>query len=170
MFKCRLWLHIGPPSTLETQNSRIDSNQDSTGWLSLLRERTVPIVLLSTHAAQIMHTVFIFQIIRQNMVNDGFRYPVLPDIILQLARWSSFKTAATRAMFLFVFVVPGLPPWSVSSINSKLAMPSKYRSTQYGRVTKHFYEHFPHFCSRKSRFATKFYRGTLFKIFFHSNL
>ncbi len=46
-----------------------------------------------------------FQIIRQNAVNGGFRYPVLSTIILQLARWLSFKTAATRAMFSFdVFV------------------------------------------------------------------
>ncbi len=60
-----IWSHIGrlstPFSTSEMQNSRLDSNQESTGWLSLLHEqRTVPIVLLSTHAAQIVHTVFIF--------------------------------------------------------------------------------------------------------------
>ncbi len=31
-----------------------------------------------------------------------------PCIILQLARWFSFKTAATLGMFSFVFIVPGL--------------------------------------------------------------
>ncbi len=40
-----------------------------------------------------------FQIIGQNAVNDGFQYPVLSAIILQLAQWSFFKTAATRGMF-----------------------------------------------------------------------
>ncbi len=60
-----------------------------------------------------------FLIIRQNAVNDGFFwYPILSAIILQLARQSSFKTAATRAMFLFVFVVRGLPLQSASSVDS----------------------------------------------------
>ncbi len=48
-----------------------------------------------------------FQIIRQNTVNDGFRY-----------HRSSFITAATQAMFSFVLVVPSLPLHSLSSINS----------------------------------------------------
>ncbi len=59
-----------------------------------------------------------FQIIRQNMVNDGFRYPILSAIILQLAWGSSFKAAATQAMLTFVFAVPGLPLCSASSIDS----------------------------------------------------
>ncbi len=62
-----------------------------------------------------------FQIIRQNAVNDGFRYPVLSAIILQLVRRLSFKTTATQAMFLLVFVVPGLPLHSTSSIDSSPA-------------------------------------------------
>ncbi len=62
-----------------------------------------------------------FQIIRQNAVNDSFRYAVLSAIILQLARWSSFKTGATRAIFLFVFVVPGLPLCFASLIDSSPA-------------------------------------------------
>ncbi len=44
-------------------------------------------------------------------------------------------------------------------------MPSKYRSTRHGRVTKHFCKHFPRFRNCKSRFTTTFYRDTLFKIF-----
>ncbi len=44
--------------------------------------------------------------------------PVLSTIVLQLARRSSFKTAAIRAMFSFVFVVPILPFHSASSIDS----------------------------------------------------
>ncbi len=118
-----------------------------------------------------------FQIIKQNVVNDGFRYRILPAIILQIARRSSFKTGATRAtMLLFVFVVPSLPLYSASSIESSLAtnqlchQNTVARSTQHGRVTKRFYKYFPHFRSRKSSFTTKFYRGTLFKIFFHGNL
>ncbi len=63
----------------------------------------------------------LFLIIRQNELNDGFQYPVLSAIILQLARWSSFKTAATYVMFLFVFVVPGLPLCSASSVDSTSA-------------------------------------------------
>ncbi len=46
-----------------------------------------------------------------------FLVSVLFAIILQLARQSSFKTAATRAMFLFVFVIPSLRLHSASSIN-----------------------------------------------------
>ncbi len=60
----------------------------------------------------------LFQIIRQNALSDGFWYPVLFAIILQLARWLSFKTAATWVMFLFVFIVPGLPLCSASSVDS----------------------------------------------------
>ncbi len=53
----------------------------------------------------------------------------------------------------------------------KLAIPSKYRSTVlHAQVTKHFYEHFSQFCSRKSRFTTKFDWCMLFKNFFHNNL
>ncbi len=59
-----------------------------------------------------------FQIIRQNVVNDGFWHPVLSAIILQLVWRLSFKTAATRAMFLLIFIVPGLPLRSASSIYS----------------------------------------------------
>ncbi len=65
-------------------------------------------------------TLFLFfQIIRQNAVNDsdGFQYLVFSAIILQLARWSSYNTAATWAMFSFVFVVPSLLLHSASSID-----------------------------------------------------
>ncbi len=59
-----------------------------------------------------------FQIIRQIVVNNGFWYPVLSTIILQQARWSSFKTAAIWAMFSFIFIVPGLLLRSASAIDS----------------------------------------------------
>ncbi len=104
------------------------------------------------------HSFYFFQIIRQNAVNDGFWYPVLSHIILKLAWWSSFKTAATRATFSFVFIVPGLLLCVFNRLltHRKPAMPSKYHNTQHERVTKCFYKHFPHFRSRKSRFTTKF--------------
>ncbi len=116
-----------------------------------------------------------FQIIRQNAVNDGFQYPVLSAIILQLAWQSSFKTAATRAIFSFVFIVPSLsfPLCSVSSVDSSHATNRLcHRNTiarKMDESPKSFYKHFPHFCSYKSRFTTLFNRGT-FKIFFHGNL
>ncbi len=50
-----------------------------------------------------------------------FSIHILCAIILQLTRRSSFKSAATRPTFSFVFVVPGLPLCSVSSIDSSLA-------------------------------------------------
>ncbi len=62
-----------------------------------------------------------FQIIKQNAVNDSFRDPVLSAIIVQLARQLSFKTAATRVLFLFIFVVSGLPLCTASSIDSSPA-------------------------------------------------
>ncbi len=112
-----------------------------------------------------------FQIIRQNVVNDGFQYPVLYAIILQLAQWSSFRTTATRAMFSFVYNVPSLLLHSTSSIVSSSATNRLcHQNTWHRQVTKHFYKHFPSFRSRNSCFTTKFYRGTLFKIFFHGNL
>ncbi len=46
-----------------------------------------------------------------------FGIPILSAIILQLIRWPSFKTAATRAMFSFVFIVPGLRLHFASSID-----------------------------------------------------
>ncbi len=49
------------------------------------------------------------QIIRQTWVNNGFQYPIHFAIILQLARWLSFKTAAAQTIFSFVFVVPVSP-------------------------------------------------------------
>ncbi len=115
-----------------------------------------------------------FQIIRQNAVNDSFQYPVFSTIILQLERQLSFKTAATRAMFSFIFAVRSLSlPLCIFNellTHHKLATPSRYRSTQHGRVIKHFYKHFLCFCSCESHSTTKFYhRGTLFKIFFHGN-
>ncbi len=117
-----------------------------------------------------------FQIIWQNAMKDGFQYSVLSTIILQVARWLSFKTATTRAMFLFIFMCPYLPVCSASSIDfspavnrlfhrNNVARDSKYCSTRHGQVTRHFYKYFPHFHSHKSRFTTKFYRGTLFEIF-----
>ncbi len=101
-----------------------------------------------------------FHIIKQNAVNDGFWYPVLSGIILQLAQLSSFKTAVTWVMFSFIFVVPGLPLDSPSLINCSSAT-----NWLCYRVTKRFYKHFPRFCSCKSSFTTKFYHGTLFKFF-----
>ncbi len=67
------------------------------------------------------HSFHFFQIFRQNVVNDGFWYLVLCAVILQPARQSSFKTTATRVMFLSIFVVPGLPLCSVSSVDSSPA-------------------------------------------------
>ncbi len=89
------------------------------GWLILLREQhAVPIVLLPTHVAQIVHTVFIFFKSSDRMWERWFLVSRTLRIILQLARRPSFKTAATRSMSSFVFVVPSLPLHSVSSINS----------------------------------------------------
>ncbi len=76
--------------------------------------------------------------------------------IVQLA-WQSFKTPATRAM-CDVFVVPSLLLCSASSIDSSPAANCLYHR-------KHFFKHFTLFRSRKFRFTTKFYCGTLFKFF-----
>ncbi len=131
-----------------------------------------------------VHSFHFFQIIRQNAVNDGFRYPVFYTIILQLAR-QSFKTAATRAMFSFGFVVLRLVLHSASSVDislfptfhSALCLQSTphppltgyaieiLEHVRHGRVTKSFYKHFPRFRSCNSHFTIKFYRGMLFNIF-----
>ncbi len=110
-----------------------------------------------------------FQIIRQNAVNDGFRYLVLSTIILQLARRSSFKTAATRVMFcsflLFLSFLSTLRlqltfHWLQTSYTIEIPHESPNAFTNISRVLR--------IC--KSRFTTKFYHGMLFKIFFHGNL
>ncbi len=105
------------------QNRWTDSNQESMGDGTLFCVNNVPFpVFCCQRMWHKSYTQFLFfQIIRQNAVNDGFWYPVLSSIILQLARWLSFKTTATQAMFLFVFVVLGLPLHSTSSIDSSPA-------------------------------------------------
>ncbi len=179
MFKCRLWLHIGPPSTpfstLEMQNSRVDSNQDSTGMIKSFAWTTnntpFPLFCCQCVWRKSCTQFSFFQSIRQNAVNGGFRYSVLSTIILQLAQRLFFKTMATRAMFLFVFVVPSLPLHSVSSFNFSPA-PNRlcYQNTVTRDTDESPNKHFPCFCSHKSCFTTKFYRSTLFKIFSHGNL
>ncbi len=115
-----------------------------------------------------------FQIITQNVVNDGFQYPILSAIILQVARWSSFQNNCypSDVFIRFRRSWPSAPLYVFIRLlnRHKPAIPSKYCSTQHRQVTKHFYKHFSGFRSRKSRFTTKFYRRTLFKIFFHGNL
>ncbi len=60
--------------------------------MGLLHEqRTVSIVLLSTHAAQIVHPFFIFS---NHQTECG-----VAAIVPQLAWQSSFKTAATQVLF-----------------------------------------------------------------------
>ncbi len=110
------------------------------GWLSLLPEQwAVPVVLLSMHVAQIVHTVLVFSNHETEYSEQWFSLSRTPCIILQLAQRPSFKTAATRAMFSFVFIVPDFP--FHSSVFNRLfchrkpATPSKYHSTQHGRVT-----------------------------------
>ncbi len=89
-----------------------------------------------------------FPIIRQNAVKDGFWYPVLSAIILQLARRLSFKTAATRAMF-------SLFPAFHSALHLQLI--PYLPQTGYAIEIPRFYKHFPLFRSCKSRFTIKWH-------------
>ncbi len=111
LFECHLWLHIGPLSTpfLEIQNSHADSNQESTGDAHVFCAKNALFPLFCCqHMRHESCTQFSFFLNHQTECT----------IILQLALWSSFKTAATRVMFSFVFVVLSLPLHSASSINS----------------------------------------------------
>ncbi len=130
------------------------------GWLSIWHEQcAVPIVLLSTHAAQIMHTVFLFS---NHQIECG-EWWFLVSCTLHY-----HPTIST-----VVILQNSCHPSDASSIDFSSAanrLSLKYYSMQHGRVTKHSYKHLPHFCRHKSHFTTKFYRGTLFKIFFHGNL
>ncbi len=144
------------------------------GWLSLLYEqRAVPVVLLSTNAAQIVHSFHFFK------SSDRMRWTMVFGI-----PYSPYHPIASTVVVLqnsyhlsdvFVHFCCYRPSALLCIFNRLLTcrkppMPSKYHGTRHGRVTKHFYKHFPHFCNRKSRFTTKFYHGMLFKIFFHPNL
>ncbi len=92
-----------------------------------------------------------------------FDIPVLSAIILQQARRSFFKTAATRAIFSFVSVL--------RSASSMYSSPSAnwlcYRNIvacDTGESPNAF-TNISHIRSCKSCFTIKFYRSTLFKIF-----
>ncbi len=193
MCECRLWLHIGLPSTLfstsEMQNSWADLNQESTeemvksfAWTTRCSRWSV-VNACGTNLACSFSFFKRSDRMRWMMV---FGIPIHSTITLQLACRSSFKIAATGAMYLlfpaFRFAlclqltpqppqtgyVNKIPLCTLLCVFNRLlgrrkpAMSSKYHSTQHGRVIKHFYKHFPHFRSRKSHFTTKFYRGTLF--------
>ncbi len=139
------------------------------GWLSLLRD-----VLLLMLVAQIVHTVFIFS---NHQTECGERwFSVSPT--LRYRPTTSTAVVLQNSCYLgsvFVYFHCSQPSTLFCVVNQllthcKLAMSSKYCSTRHGQVTKRFYNHFPHFHSHKSCFITKFYRGMLFKIFFHGNL
>ncbi len=103
------------------------------------------------------------------MVNEGFWNPHTLHYHPQLARWLSYKTAATRGdVFIrFLYSWPFAPLCFFNQLltRCKPAMPLKYCTTQHRWVIKRFYKQIPHFCSCKFHFTTKFYRGKLFKIF-----
>ncbi len=141
------------------------------GMLSLLHEQhAVPIVLLSIHATQIMHTVFVFSNYQTEcrerwfLVSRTLRYHPTTSATV-------FPQNSRHLSDVFVHFRSSQPSAPLCVFNllltrCKLAMPSKYCSTRHRRVTKRFYKHFPHFRSHKSHFTTKFYCGTLFQIFF----
>ncbi len=109
-----------------------------------------------------------FQIIRQNVANDGFWYThtlwYLPTANMVVVLQNSWHPSD-------VFIVPSLPLCSASSIDSspvanrKPAMAWEYRSMRHGRATKRFYKHFPPFHSRKSRLQQNFMAARCSKFF-----
>ncbi len=127
------------------------------GWLSLLCEqRAVPVVLLSTHAAQIVHAVFVFS---NHHTECGERWFWYPRTLLYHPTTSTMAVLQNSCHLSNIFVhFRCSHPFAQLCVFNRLltgckpAMPSKYHITRHGRVIKCFYKHFLCFRSCKSRF------------------
>ncbi len=123
MYECHLWLHISPSSTpfstLEMQSSRADSNQEGTGMVKSFAwtTRCSHCSAVNTCGTNCAHSFRFFKLSDRMWWTMVFGIPILSAIILQLAWWSFYKTAAPWAIFSFVFVVPSLPLHSMSSVD-----------------------------------------------------